>query len=133
MTSPTKSRLYQEERILRLAESTGKLIGLDDASDITESDIHLDDNFVGEAYGILDIDTAETMDMTIRTDSLLLDPVYTGKVMRGMLHRAQSGQIFPMSRSQDGTQAPVNVLFIHTGGQNVLDAYADVWPGKVSP
>lgn len=127
MTSPTKSRAYQEERILRLSRIAGELIGLDPETDLTEADIHLDDRFVGEGYGILDPDTAETIDRAARTDSLLLDPVYTAKVMRGMLHWAQ-GHEDQHSEGDADQQSLANALFIHTGGQSALSAYADVWP-----
>lgn len=127
MTSPTKSRAYQEERILRLARTAGELIGLDPEADITEADVHLDHRVVGDGYGILDADTAETIDLVARTDSLLLDPVYTAKVMRGMLHWGQSHK---HPQSEEGANQPIltNALFIHTGGQSALSAYADVWP-----
>lgn len=129
MTSPTKSLSYQEERILRLARNTGKLIGLRE-DEITEADVHLDDGFVGEAYGVLDNDTAEAIDLAAKTDSLILDPVYTGKVMRGMLYWADSGRLLPMSGSEGDQPVPVNALFIHTGGQSALSAYADAWPNS---
>ncbi|KAK5939992.1 hypothetical protein PMZ80_007410 [Knufia obscura] len=127
LTSPTKSRSHQEERILRLARTAGGLIGLDPETDITEADVHLDERFVGRGYGLLDADTAETLDLAARTDSLLLDPVYTAKALRGMLDWAQSAQALqkPAGAHQTG---PVNALFIHTGGQSALSAYADGCP-----
>lgn len=115
-----KSRQSQEERILCLARNTGKLIGLQE-EDITAEDVHLEDAFVGEAYGILDRATAETIELAARLDGLQLDPVYTGKVMRGMLHWATNHSL-----ERPGPKR--NALFIHTGGQNALNAYADVWP-----
>lgn len=124
MTSPTKSRSYQEERILRLARNTGKLVGLR-AEDITDKDVHLDDRFAGEAYGILDKDTAEILNLASRTDAFILDPVYTAKVMRGMLHWAQGDRVpseYGVSREDQGH---VNALFIHTGGQSALSAYPE--------
>lgn len=118
-----KSRASQEERILRLARNTGKLIGLQD-DDITPEDVHLEDGFVGDAYGILDRATVETVNLAARLDSLMLDPVYTAKVMRGMLSWASN---FRPTRRVDHAE-DYRALFIHTGGQNALNAYADVWP-----
>lgn len=127
LTSPTKSRTYQEGRILRLARAAGKLIGLEPETDITEADIHLDDRFVGPGYGILDAATTETIELAAKTDSLLLEPVYTAKAMHGLIHWAQSAE--ELQRPEGSDQAsPVNILFIHTGGQSVLSAYADIWP-----
>ena len=48
-------------------------------------------------------------------EGLLLDPVYTGKAMAGLIAHVRSGRIAPGGR----------VLFVHTGGQPALFAYAD--------
>ena len=50
-----------------------------------------------------------------RQEGLLLDPVYTGKAMAGLIAHVRSGRIAAGSR----------VLFIHTGGQPALFAYGD--------
>ncbi|KAJ9660216.1 hypothetical protein H2198_002722 [Neophaeococcomyces mojaviensis] len=125
-----KSRSSQEDRILRLSRMAGQLVGLDAETDITPDDIHLDDRFVGHAYGILDSDTAATVELAASTDALVLDPVYTAKVMRGMMcwarDRTASGAT---SRNALG-KGLTNALFIHTGGQSALNAYADVWPSS---
>lgn len=123
-----KSRSSQEERILRLARVTGRLIGLDPESDITPEDVHLDDRFVGKAYGLLDNDTAATIQLVATNESLVLDPVYTGKVMHGTLHWAREHARLGQQISKDSNSTPPNALFIHTGGQSALCAYADVWP-----
>lgn len=130
MTSPTKSQAYQEDRILRLTRTAATLIGLDPEVDINEKDIHLDNRFVGDGYGLLDADTAATIDLAAGTDSLLLDPVYTAKVMRGLIHWAQHHEEWP---SEEGAllETPINALFIHTGGQSALSAYADAWPRNI--
>ncbi|KAK5072034.1 hypothetical protein LTS08_000868 [Lithohypha guttulata] len=127
MTSPTKSRSYQEERILRLARKTGHLIGLEDENNITAQDIHLEDAFVGEGYGILDHKTAEAINLAAQVDSLLLDPVYTAKVMRGMLAWAKDNRWLGDSAFSNQDNSTTNALFIHTGGQTALSAYEDVW------
>ena len=48
-------------------------------------------------------------------EALLLDPVYSGKAMAGLIAHVRSGRIAAGSR----------VLFIHTGGQPAIFAYAD--------
>lgn len=125
LTSPTKPRSYHHERILRLARMTAKLVGLDPNTDIQQGDVHLDDEFVGTGYGILDEQTATALDVAATHDSLILDPVYTAKVMNGMLKwaKSQSNRLENESGSERG---PTNALFIHTGGQSALSAYADV-------
>ena len=124
LTSPTKPKSYHQERILRLARMTAELVGLNPTIDIRQEDIRLDDSSVGTGYGILDEQTASAVDIAAKSDSLLLDPVYTAKVMDSMLAWAKQESISVGHASRDGA-TPTNVLFIHTGGQNALSAYAD--------
>jgi D-cysteine desulfhydrase len=51
--------------------------------------------------------------MLARTEAILLDPVYTGKIMAGLIGLARKG----FFRKDE------NVLFIHTGGAPSLHAY----------
>ena len=53
--------------------------------------------------------------MAARHEALLLDPVYTGKAMAGLVAHVRAGRIAAGSR----------VLFLHTGGLPALFAYAD--------
>ena len=131
LTSPTKPMSYHKARILRLARSTGALIGLKPETDLTAAHVHLDDSSVGSGYGILDEKSASTINLAASADSLLLDPVYTAKVMTGLLEWAQT-QTVELSQDSGPRQSPINALFIHTGGQNALSAYADVWPSTLS-
>jgi L-cysteate sulfo-lyase len=50
-----------------------------------------------------------------RTEGLLLDPVYTGKAMAGLLARARAGQLHG------------DVLFLHTGGSAALFGYGSTF------
>jgi 1-aminocyclopropane-1-carboxylate deaminase len=116
LTSPTQPKPYHEERILRFARQAGSLIGLDPEKDITMADVRLDDRFVGSGYGILDPGTKEALEFVTEKEEVILDPVYTAKVMRGVM-----GWNF----EDEGEQGHVNALFIHTGGQSALGAYVD--------
>jgi D-cysteine desulfhydrase len=58
----------------------------------------------------------EAVQLAARTEGLLLDPVYTGKVMAGLMGLARSGELGPDER----------VLFVHTGGLPSLHVYEDV-------
>jgi 1-aminocyclopropane-1-carboxylate deaminase len=121
LNSPTKPSGYHEERVLAFARRAGGMIGLQDG-DIGVGDVRLDDRFVGSGYGVLDADTKETLEAMARAEGMVLDPVYTAKVARGMMHCVEE-------RDFVNTQQPtdeVNVLFIHTGGQAALGAYADI-------
>jgi D-cysteine desulfhydrase len=63
----------------------------------------------------------EAVQMLARTEAILLDPVYTGKVMAGLIGQVREGTI----------PATERVLFLHTGGAPSLHAYQDVVLGRV--
>ncbi|KAL4913133.1 tryptophan synthase beta subunit-like PLP-dependent enzyme [Aspergillus aurantiobrunneus] len=133
LTSPTKPKPHHEERILRFARRAGEMIGLDAETEITIDDVLLDDRFVGSRYGVLDPQTKETLSLMAEKEEVMLDPVYTAKVVRGMMHWVGEGEIEKdiLTRSttqpgQEQDQRQVNALFIHTGGQSALGAYADI-------
>ncbi|KAL4886270.1 tryptophan synthase beta subunit-like PLP-dependent enzyme [Aspergillus karnatakaensis] len=133
LTSPTARKAYHEERILRFARAAGAQIGLDPEKDITADDVILDDRFTGTRYGVLDRETREALKLFAEGEEVLLDPVYTAKVGRGVLHWVNGGEIERDVASFQGQgkgegrgEEEVNVLVIHTGGQSALGAYADV-------
>ena len=122
LNSPTRPRAYHEKRVLTFARRAGELIGLDGERDIGMDDVRLDDRFVGTAYGVLDDESKEALETMARMEGMVLDPVYTAKVARGMMHWVSEGEVADSAKPLD----QVNVLFIHTGGQAALGAYADV-------
>jgi 1-aminocyclopropane-1-carboxylate deaminase len=124
LNSPTKPRSYHEERVLRFAQRASALIGLDSQRFISADDVKLEDRFVGSAYGVLDGETKEAAERMAMMEAVVLDPVYTAKVARGMLRWIQEEEIRQFARLNSLDK--VNVLFIHTGGQAALSAYADV-------
>jgi 1-aminocyclopropane-1-carboxylate deaminase len=129
LTSPTKPREYHEERVLTFARRAAALIGLDAERDISMDDVRLDDRFAGTAYGVLDAQTSTALDLMAKREAIMLDPVYTSKVVRGLSHWVQQGDLAkdwslrPRDRERPDSS---NLLFIHTGGQAALGAYADM-------
>ncbi|KAJ0304716.1 hypothetical protein Brms1b_011077 [Colletotrichum noveboracense] len=115
----------QEEVVLQIARNAGKLVGLDPERDIAAEDIRLDHRFAGPGYGVLDEETRKTLKTLACSEGILIDPVYSGKAAKGLIHWVNSGEL-QSDASKVGHQpgATVNVLFIHTGGQNVSSAYA---------
>ena len=65
----------------------------------------------------------EAVQMLARTEAILLDPVYTGKIMAGLIGLARLGHF----------KRDENVLFIHTGGATSLHAYESVVLGLTPP
>ena len=72
----------------------------------------VDHDHYGDGYGHLTASGLEAMTLAARTEGLVLDPVYTGKAMAGLIARVRDGRI----------AAGESVLFWHTGGAPALFA-----------
>ncbi len=72
----------------------------------------IDHDRFGGAYGAQTDQTRDAMRLAARTEGLILDPVYTGKAMAGLIAGVASGRIPVGAR----------VVFIHTGGLPALFA-----------
>ncbi len=86
-----------------------------DAAPIPVDRTLVDDGYVGKGYGIPAPSTLEALSLTARMEGVLLDPVYTGKGMAGLIGLIRQGFFKPTDR----------VLFLHTGGASALFAYED--------
>ena len=64
-------------------------------------------------YSIPNDAMVEAVQLLARTEAILLDPVYTGKIMAGLIGLTRQGFFKPGE----------NVLFLHTGGMPSLHAY----------
>ncbi|WP_025771257.1 D-cysteine desulfhydrase family protein [Thioalkalivibrio sp. HK1] len=103
----------QRPRVEARAAEVAKMI---DRLDIfSKEDVDVCDAVFAPGYGALNPAVREAIALAARTEALLLDPVYTGKAMAGLIARVRNGDIAPGSR----------VLFLHTGGLPALFAYAD--------
>jgi L-cysteate sulfo-lyase len=102
-----------ERAILDLAQLTAAHLRL--RIEITPADVHVNDHYRGAGYAILGEPERESIRLLARTEGLLLDPVYTGRAMAGLIDLIKKGEF---SRHE-------TVLFWHTGGIPALYAYAD--------
>lgn len=75
--------------------------------------------YVGEAYGRLTVEAAAAIRLAGATEGLLLDPVYTGKAMAGLVDHVRTGRI----------GAGEVVVFVHTGGAPGIFAQAEALAG----
>lgn len=75
--------------------------------------ITLWDDYFAPAYGIPNDDGMEAVKLLARLEGILLDPVYTGKAMAGLIDG--------ISQKRFKDEGPI--LFIHTGGAPALFAY----------
>ncbi|MES9815193.1 MAG: D-cysteine desulfhydrase family protein [Candidatus Thiodiazotropha sp.] len=99
--------------IVQLANKTSHFI--DAGITFTEKDLTLDSNYVGDGYGIIGELEKEAIALTAKYEGVLLDPVYTGRAMGGLIDMIRSGML-----TKEDT-----VLFWHTGGAPSLFAYAE--------
>ena len=70
-------------------------------------------DYIGESYGIPTKECIEAIKLVARTEGILLDPVYTGKAMAGLIDLIGKGKFC----SKD------TVIFLHTGGIATLFVY----------
>jgi len=72
----------------------------------------IDHGRFGDGYGIPTPACREALDLAARLEGLILDPVYTGKAMAGLIAARREGRIDPATRT----------VFLHTGGMPALFA-----------
>ncbi len=100
-----------EQSVLDLARSTAKLLGVD--AKFSLSDVQLNADYLGEGYGVVGEAEREAIRLTAQQEGVLLDPVYTGRAMAGLIGMIRQGKM----------GAGESVLFWHTGGAPALFAY----------
>ena len=109
----------QEENVYRLACETAELIGSSAA--LNRSDVVANSDYVGEGYGVPTDGMIEAVEMTARHESILLDPVYSGKGMAGLIDLVRQGFY----------RRGENIVFIHTGGAQALSGYRSLFGQRV--
>jgi len=101
----------QEAGVFKLADETAAYLGLPGI--VGRTDVVANCDYVGEGYGIPTPGMVEAVTLVARQEGLLLDPVYSGKAMAGLIDLISRGHF----RRAD------NVVFIHTGGAVGLFGY----------
>lgn len=109
-------RAEQEEKVFALAGRTAGLLAIDGA--IERPAVAVNSDHVGAGYGVPTPGTIEAVTLLARLEGLLLDPVYTGKAMAGLIDLVRQGRF----GSED------NIVFVHTGGSTGLFAYTSAFP-----
>ena len=99
-------------RIERLFSETAALLEL--KLELSSDDIQVDDDYIGPGYGSPTPACIEAIQLVAQTESIFLDPVYSGKAMAGLIDWIRRGKI----------GADETVLFLHTGGAPSLFAHA---------
>ncbi|MEG0748193.1 MAG: D-cysteine desulfhydrase family protein [Cetobacterium sp.] len=88
-----------------IEESSGYLDSIDQEK-LTFENIEIIDGYVGIGYAESREEELDFISELARAEGVILDPVYTGKAMFGLVNEIKKGS-FKMSK---------NILFVHTGG-----------------
>ena len=101
----------QEENVWNLASRTLALLGV--PGELPREAVVANSDYVGDGYGLPTESMLEALTLFARHEGILLDPVYTGKAMAGLLDGIERKRF-----KDDGP-----ILFVHTGGAPALFAY----------
>ena len=102
-------------QVSRIARHTAGLIGL--GRELREDEVTLLGGWAGDHYGIPVQSTIDAIRLSAELEGMIIDPVYEGKSMAGLVDLVTDGQIAPDS----------TVLYAHLGGQPALNAYSGIF------
>jgi D-cysteine desulfhydrase len=108
----------QAPLVLREAQAVCDLLEL--GVTVPEDRVHCVGGYWQPKYSVPNAGMVEAVQLMARTEGILLDPVYTGKIVAGLIGMVRDGTIGEHE----------NVLFLHTGGMPSLFAYEDVLLGR---
>jgi L-cysteate sulfo-lyase len=95
--------------VIALARQAADLLG----ADFDEATVEVVAGHAGPAYGVPHAATIEAIRLAGQTEALVLDPVYSGKGLAGLIAMIRQGR---WRNDED-------VIFLHTGGAPALFAY----------
>jgi len=99
-----------------IADAANRAAGLLGVGErVAAADVDNRDGYIGPGYARPSEDGLAAMRLAARTDALLLDPVYTGKAMAGLIDAVRTGELTKRD----------TVVFLHTGGLPAVFAYRD--------
>jgi 1-aminocyclopropane-1-carboxylate deaminase len=102
-------------QVEKIARSTAELIGL--GRELRDEEITVLPGWAGDHYGIPVPSTLDAIRLTGRLEGVIIDPVYEGKSMAGLIDLVRTGEI-----GSDST-----VLYAHLGGQPAINAYSGLF------
>lgn len=101
-----------EIQVMNIANSAAKLLKV--GTQFSLEDITVRNDYIGKGYGVVGELERQAIRLTAETEGILLDPVYTGRAMGGLIDMIKRSEI-----SRNDT-----VLFWHTGGVPALFPYS---------
>ena len=102
-------------QVERIARHTAELIGL--GRELRDDEITVLEGWAGDLYGIPVQSTIDAIRLSGELEGMIIDPVYEGKSMAGLIDLVRKGDI----------PADSNVLYAHLGGQPALNAYSGLF------
>jgi len=109
----------QEANVFKLAQETCALLGQEGR--VTREMVSANCDYVGAGYGLIDQAVIDALKLAARTEALILDPVYSGKAMKGLIDLCAKGAF-----------KGETVVFLHTGGAQGLFGYQSELEGKLA-
>lgn len=113
--SVNNEKSVQEENIYKLVQRTSDYLNL--KNKIDKSSVKVFDDYIGPGYSLPTDDMKEAVELLAQREGILLDPVYTGKAMAGLIDLIRQGYF------KQGEK----VLFMHTGGSPALFNYSSLF------
>lgn len=110
-------RERQEENVYRLALATAEYVGM--KGGIPREAVVANCDYVGAGYGIPTEAMGAAVRMLAQEEGILLDPVYSGKAMAGMIDLIRKGDL---AKGE-------TIVFLHTGGAVGLFGYNTFFEG----
>ncbi|WP_326541487.1 D-cysteine desulfhydrase [Pseudorhodoferax sp.] len=104
-------REKQETMVHDLGRRTWDLLGL--RGELPREAVAANCDYVGGGYGVPTPGMVEAVTLLAQTEGLLLDPVYSGKGMAGLIDLIRRGRF----------RKDENIVFLHTGGSVALFGY----------
>lgn len=110
----------QETNVYNLAVKTAELLGI--PGSVKRESVTANCDYVGGGYGVPTPGMVEAVTLVARLEGILLDPVYSGKGMAGLIDLCRKGHF----------KKDENIVFLHTGGAVALygymEAFSDLTP-----
>jgi len=104
-----------------LAQQTEELLGVNGS--VSRDKVVANCDYIGDGYGIPTPGMMEAVTMLARLEGILLDPVYSGKGMAGLIDLVRKGHY----------RKGQNIVFLHTGGAVGLYGYMHAFEGRMAP
>ncbi len=98
-------------QVREIVDNAAGLVGL--GRPVRDDEIVINTDYAYPAYGVPSEETNEAIRLAARTEAMIVDPVYEGKSMQGLIDLARRG-FFP-----DGAR----ILYAHLGGAPAINGY----------